>query len=161
MAYGRRQPSGRLSTKVVDVTLVVDNQKMAVGARLKAARAALGLTQKELCALIEKPLPSLRDYELGKSIPGGEAVAGLIRAGINANWLLTGEGPMLLAELARKEAQSPRINAEALSAILRGLLEAGAPPAKACTAAVEFYQISIDRGDITPDGIGDGQKAAA
>lgn len=81
------------------MTLVVDNQKMAVGSRLKEARAALGLTQKELCALIEKPLPSLRDYELGKSIPGGEAVAGLIRAGINANWLLTGEGPMLLSDL--------------------------------------------------------------
>lgn len=77
------------------MTSGVDNQKVAIGARLKEARAVLGLTQKDLCALIDKPLPSLRDYELGKSIPGGDAIASLARAGINANWLLTGEGEML------------------------------------------------------------------
>lgn len=43
-------------------------------------------------------LPSVRDYELGNSIPGGEAVAALMRVGISANWLLTGEGAMLLSD---------------------------------------------------------------
>ena len=43
-------------------------------------------------------LPSVRDYELGNSIPGGEAVAALMRIGISANWLLTGEGAMLLSD---------------------------------------------------------------
>lgn len=78
------------------MSTAVDNQKMPVATRLKEARAALRLTQKELCSQVGMPLPSLRDYELGKRIPGGEAVSGLVRAGINANWLLTGEGTMFL-----------------------------------------------------------------
>ncbi|OGT19265.1 MAG: hypothetical protein A2342_02470 [Gallionellales bacterium RIFOXYB12_FULL_54_9] len=74
-----------------------DNQKQVVGLRIKEARAALGLTQKELCEQAKMKLPSVRDYELGNSIPGGEAVAALMRVGISANWLLTGEGEMLLS----------------------------------------------------------------
>ncbi|WP_198014543.1 S24 family peptidase [Methylobacter marinus] len=31
-------------------------------------------------------------------MPGAEAIEGFIRAGINANWLLTGQGEMLLSE---------------------------------------------------------------
>lgn len=42
-------------------------------------------------------MSTYRKYEGGSSLPGTEAIAGLIRTGINANWLLTGEGPMLLA----------------------------------------------------------------
>jgi len=72
-----------------------DNQKQAIGLRIKEARSALGLTQKELCEKAGMKLPSLRDYELGNRIPGGEAVADLARVGINANWLLTGKGEML------------------------------------------------------------------
>lgn len=82
--------------QIASVMADVERQKLAVARRLKAARSALDLTQKELCSLIEMPLPSLRDYELGNRIPGGDAIAGLVRAGISANWLLTGEGVMLL-----------------------------------------------------------------
>ena len=32
-------------------------------------------------------------------MPGGQMIGTLVRAGINANWLLMGEGPMLLADL--------------------------------------------------------------
>lgn len=74
-----------------------DNQKQVIGLRIKEARSALGLTQKELCEQAEMKLPSVRDYELGNRIPGGEAVAALMRVGISANWLLTGDGVMLLA----------------------------------------------------------------
>lgn len=76
-----------------------EDLKKATGLRIKEARSALGWTQKELCSKAEMKFPSLRDYELGNSIPGGEAVAALVRVGINANWLLTGAGPMLLADL--------------------------------------------------------------
>lgn len=44
-------------------------------------------------------LPSLRDYELGNRIPGGEAVVDLARAGMNAHWILTGQGSMLISDL--------------------------------------------------------------
>jgi len=69
-----------------------------IGKRIKEARKSLGLFQKDFCAQIDMPLPSLRDYEVGKTIPGGEAIAAFLSAGINVNWLLTGIGPMLLKE---------------------------------------------------------------
>lgn len=85
--------------EVVDKSPSVDNLKLVISERIKQARGALSVTQKDLCAKVGMPLPSLRNYEAAKQIPGGEAVIGFMRAGINANWLLTGEGPMLLADL--------------------------------------------------------------
>lgn len=83
-----------------------DNQKQSVGLRIKEARSALGLTQKELCDKTGMPLQSLRGYELSHRTPGGDAIEYLVRIGINANWLLTGEGEMLLADYhARLEAE--------------------------------------------------------
>lgn len=95
------------------------NLKGEIGARIKEARAALLLTQKEFCVMTGMKLPSLRDYELGNSIPGGEAIVDLTRARINTNWLLTGVGEMFLADIpyissssvshhdARQETQLP------------------------------------------------------
>lgn len=77
------------------------NLKEVVGQRLKTAREQLAVTQKELCAKIGMPVQSLLSYELGKRIPGGEALATLMRAGINPGWLLTGEGPMRLADFTQ------------------------------------------------------------
>lgn len=76
-----------------------DNQKQVIGLRIKEARAALLLTQKEFCLMTGMKLPSLRDYELGNRIPGGEAIADLASAKININWLLTGVGEMFLADI--------------------------------------------------------------
>lgn len=72
-----------------------------ISARLKAARSALGLTQEELVAISGIPIDTLRKYEGGRSQPGADAVAGYVRAGINANWLLTGDGPMRMADLVQ------------------------------------------------------------
>jgi phage repressor protein C with HTH and peptisase S24 domain len=74
------------------------NLKEEIGARIKEARAALTLTQKEFCQATGMKLPSLRDYELGNRIPGGEAIVDFARARINSHWLLTGEGDMFLGE---------------------------------------------------------------
>lgn len=73
----------------------VDNLKQAIAKRIKLGRAALGHTQKSFCEEFGMPLASLKNYEGAKQIPGGEAVALFVCAGINANWLLTGEGVML------------------------------------------------------------------
>lgn len=72
---------------------------MTIEERLKAARAALGLSQKDIAAQSGVSARGYQGYEDGRSVPGGEAIAGLVRLGINANWLLIGEGPMLLADL--------------------------------------------------------------
>lgn len=114
--------------------------------------------------MIEKPLPSLRDYELGKSIPGGEAIGGLVRAGINANWLLTGEGPMLLADwVAPAPPASTRINVKALEAIIEGALKVApnAPAAAIAAHAARVYAQCIEDGLITPEGIGQGNLESA
>lgn len=84
--------------QVVDSGMAVDNQKEAIGRRLREARTALHMTQNEFCAAVGMPLPTLRDQELCKRIPGGESMLGFTRAGINANWLLTGEGDMFLGK---------------------------------------------------------------
>jgi len=80
------------------------NQDNKISTRIKEVRGVLGLTQKELCEKIGMKLPSLRDYELGNRIPGGDALTTLVSVGINANWLLTGEGPMLLAEDSQSQS---------------------------------------------------------
>ena len=72
---------------------------MSLPKRLKDARAALRLSQKEVAEQSGVSVRGYQGYEDGRSTPGGEAIAGLVRLGINANWLLTGEGPMLLSDL--------------------------------------------------------------
>lgn len=62
-----------------------------IGARLKQARKARTQSQREFAADIDMPLPSYRDYEGGKRVPGGDALRRLARAGIDTHWLLTGE----------------------------------------------------------------------
>lgn len=62
-----------------------------IGARLKRARKARTQSQREFAAETGMPLPSYRDYEGGKRVPGGDALRRFARAGIDAHWLLTGE----------------------------------------------------------------------
>lgn len=132
----------------------------AFGARLKQWRETCGIKQAEAPSKYGVPASSYQKYELGLSAPGAEAIEAFVRAGINANWLLTGEGPMLLADLTPKPSV-PRINVPALSAIIRGLIEAGAPADKVGPTAWRYYTDAIEQGLITTEGIGDGGKAAA
>lgn len=71
--------------------------------RLKSARTHLEKEQKEMAALLSISFRSWQDYELGKSAPGGKVFEALVRTGFNANWLLTGEGPMMKEEPASEE----------------------------------------------------------
>lgn len=112
--------------------LEVDNLKMSVGTRIKQARGVLGLTQKDLCEATGMPLPSLKNYEASQRIPGGDAIAALMHAGINANWLLTGEGPMLMADLAGVlDRERLRISLKAIEMGLKATERVMAPAAKA------------------------------
>lgn len=66
--------------------------------RFKLARESLGLEQKEIAAKLDISHRSWQDYELGKSVPGGKVFESLVLLGFNANWLLSGEGPMKRGE---------------------------------------------------------------
>lgn len=76
---------------------------MSIAERIKAARAALKLKQEEVVSISGIPLSTYRKYEGGTAEPGSKALAGLTCAGMNANWLLTGEGPMFLSEIDELE----------------------------------------------------------
>jgi DNA-binding transcriptional regulator YiaG len=66
-----------------------------IAQRIRAVRAALQMTQMEFANAIGAALPTVKDYEGGKCVPGGERLAGFARAGVNVGWLLTGKGTML------------------------------------------------------------------
>lgn len=78
---------------------------IVIGARLRAARERLELTQGQLSKASTVKLPTLKDHERGKSIPGGDALMGYARAGINVNWLLGvyPDAPMLIEPGKRAE----------------------------------------------------------
>ena len=91
--------------EVVDANTAVDNQNISgIGLRMKAARDVLGLTQDGLAKAVGGSKRGIQENEARNRVPGGEVVFGMVRLGINANWLLTGQGPMLLAELQGKTA---------------------------------------------------------
>ncbi len=59
------------------------------------------MSQEEAAERSGIPIGSLRKYEQGPSKPGYEAIYKLAAIGINANWLLTGEGDALLDQGAQ------------------------------------------------------------
>lgn len=59
-------------------------------------RKHLGITQEALAERTGIPLSTLKKYEGSHSEPGAEALARMSKADINAYWLLSGQGPMLL-----------------------------------------------------------------
>lgn len=73
---------------------------MDISDRIKSARAALKLKQDEMSALMGMSIDTYKKYEGGLRKPGAEALGSFMGAGINANWLLGGDGPMLLRDLA-------------------------------------------------------------
>lgn len=65
--------------------------------RLAAAREALKLTQEEFFTRTGLPVSTLKKYEGSHREPKASQLALVLKAGININWLLTGEGSMFLA----------------------------------------------------------------
>lgn len=95
-----RMAKENLPSDIAKRQLISRGTREAVATRIKQARESLGLTQKKAAEKANgMSLPSYKDYEAGKTMPGGEAIQDLTKLGINANWLLNGEGPMLLSEL--------------------------------------------------------------
>jgi phage repressor protein C with HTH and peptisase S24 domain len=71
----------------------------SIGDRLKTQRAQLGLSQEELSRASGVPVSTLKKYESNERVPGGDALAGLAKAGVNLAKLLIGRedspGPAL------------------------------------------------------------------
>lgn len=69
-----------------------------LGNRMKKVRERLGYTQSGMSAAVGSKLRSWQEYERGSRAPGSAVIAGLARLGVNTNWLLTGEGSVLVGE---------------------------------------------------------------
>lgn len=70
---------------MVDETFVI-----AVGARLREARNALGLDQAEVAALVGVTRVQWGRYERGIGVPGGEVLGRAAAAGIDILYVITG-----------------------------------------------------------------------
>lgn len=129
-----------------------------IGAGLKHWRESKELTQPEAATCLGMPFRTYQNYERNVRPPKTDAWQKFVSAGINANWLLTGEGPMLLADLAPPPIQAPKINVDALAAILEGTLRVapGAAPSAIASHCVSVYVKCLEDGFITPDGVGSG-----
>lgn len=78
-----------------------------IGNRLRRWREHVGLSQKEAATRLSVPARTYQNYEMDVRAPGADAMECFVRGGINANWLLTDEGPMLLEERQRPDAPGP------------------------------------------------------
>lgn len=86
-----------------------------IGSRLGLARRAIGINIDAFSAITDIPVSSLKKYESSNSIPGGEAIQSTAKAGINAHWLVTGHGPMLIKDLYASENNPENNNLENVS----------------------------------------------
>lgn len=71
---------------------------MKISDRLRILRKELDLTQPEAADKFHIPVATWKKYEKGPSEPGFGALCGLAEGGVNAHWLLTGEGRIMLNE---------------------------------------------------------------
>lgn len=65
------------------------------GDRLREFAKEVFGSQTALADAIDMGRSRISDYTSGRRVPGGDVLAKLAAAGLNVNWLLTGEGGML------------------------------------------------------------------
>ena len=92
---------------------------MDAGGRTKAVRSHFGLSATQMAeAAGLKNRKSWEDYERGNHLPTGPVLLRLAEMGINTNWLLTGQGQMLLCE-----SPSSPLNEDLLGQVIAGVEE--------------------------------------
>lgn len=133
-----------------------------IGDRLKRARRTRGRSQRGFAGDIGMPLPSYRDYEGGKRIPGGEALRRFAEAGLDTHWLLTGDnranGDVAAIRDTRGDYRADgrgetfdlaagRLR-EIITALETGLEETGRrlPPAGKAELIVALYELCAESG---------------
>jgi transcriptional regulator with XRE-family HTH domain len=140
------------------MTKVVDNQKLAeIGSRMKVARESAGLSRPSFTTKFGGSVRTLENNEGGRNEPGALMVSTFVSLGINANWLLTGKGPMLLADLVAPAPAGVNVDAmvQAIVAIFT-VSPKGESVERLARKAVAFYEYCESQGLITPEGQGPG-----
>lgn len=70
-----------------------------IGERMRIFRESINFTQEQMAESFGGTKRGLQDNEWGRAAPNSKVLIGLARRGLNINWLLLGDGPMLLADL--------------------------------------------------------------
>jgi transcriptional regulator with XRE-family HTH domain len=124
-----------------------------IGNRLKVWRETVSMRQGEAAAMLGLHAGTYQNYERDVRAPNAEGFQAFVRAGINANWLLMGEGQMLLAA-EPKQRPTVVINEEALESVIRAVetVRGGASQAKRAALIASMYMKLVDMGMVTPDG---------
>ncbi len=92
---------------------------VAIGARLRAYRESIGLTQDQFAARCGGTKRGIQENESGKSAPNSKLLAALARMGLNLSWLLNEVGPMLMEDVgAGAHGPASAIDAELLQLVL-------------------------------------------
>lgn len=90
----------------------MDEAVHGIGDRLKAWRLTQKHTQTSAAELLGMPMRTYQNYENNVRPPNTKAWEAFHRAGINTNWLLSGEGEMLVADMATVRPDLQREEAE-------------------------------------------------
>lgn len=126
-----------------------ESAKQQIGDRLRIFRESKKLSQAQLAATLGGTTKGLQNNELNIALPNSKVLIGLYDLGMNINWLLSGEGPMLLEELkigTDSEAVLRRYG-EALEVLELALQKLGKtmPPAKKRAAVDALYRATLGR----------------
>lgn len=91
----------------------------------------------------------IKKYEGSHVRPGTQALASIVGLGVNANWLLVGQKPILRADLQPLGSLDPARLRLAIEAIEEGLLAAGQvamPPAQKAETVLAAYDLLESEG---------------
>ncbi|TGG92500.1 XRE family transcriptional regulator [Natronospirillum operosum] len=119
-----------------------------IGSRLKSVRKALDYTQKSMAEAVGSKFRSWQQYEGGSRVPGSQVIAGLVEQGINANWVLTGHGPMYLKDLgsAGFDETLMRVVIEAIEEAMEMLDLEITPASKKADLILAIYEMYNETG---------------
>ncbi|MFZ6712989.1 helix-turn-helix domain-containing protein [Undibacterium sp. TC9W] len=97
---------------------MIESAKQSIGDRLRIFREFKKLTQSQFASAMEMSTTGLQSNESNRSLPNSKLLVALYHQGLNVNWLLSGEGQMLLSNsLAETEQGDVKLYADAMEAI--------------------------------------------
>lgn len=130
-----------------------ESAELSVGSRLKLFREFLKLTQVQFASAIGGTAIAIQGNESGRSMPNGKSLIGLYKLGMDINWLLTGEGQMLLTKQPPNSSGGDlRKFADAMEIIDLYVQRTGKvlSPEKKRKAVEALYKLSEGKAEIDP-----------
>lgn len=93
----------------------------SIGSRIRCARENFGFIRPGFSEKFGVSVRTLENNERGRNEPGASLFLPFAALGVNTNWLLTGEGQMLLADM--KPAKSYAIDFQCLQKSIQAVEE--------------------------------------